>query len=240
MTSDGPRSEQPRTIARLAVLETRLGHRFADPARLQTALTHASITPDRARSNERLEFLGDRVLGLVVADMLFKQFPDEEEGDLGYRYTALVRRESLARVAVEIGLSDYISMSDGEREAGGAEKEGLLANACEAVIGALYLDNGLDGAAHFITENWRALMNKDATPPKDPKTELQEWTQADGKDLPRYEVNDRIGPHHAPVFTVTVSVEGLKPEAASGASKRSAEQAAAQALLSRVKKSSDD
>ena len=240
MTDDGPCSQQPPASAKLAVLETCFGHRFFDPALLQTALTHASITPDRIHSNERLEFLGDRVLGLVIADMLLKHFPEEEEGDLGYRYTALVRRESLARIAVAIGLSDYISMSDGEREAGGAEKESLLANACEAVIGALYLDSGLDGAARFITKYWRTLMSKDVTPPKDPKTKLQEWAQSAGKDLPRYEVSDRIGPHHSPVFTVMVSIEGLKPESASGASKRSAEQVAAEALLSRLKKSCDD
>jgi len=222
-----------------AGLEHRLGHQFTDPGLLKRALTHASATPERIQSNERLEFLGDRVLGLVIAEMLCAAFPGEEEGDLGYRFSALARRESLARVADDIDLAQYIEMSTSEREMGGADKDSVAANTCEAVIGALYLDGGLDAAAHFISEHWRPLMDEDPNPPKDAKTVLQEWAQGEGLPLPSYHVAGREGPDHAPVFTISVTVEGRPPEKGTGASKREAEQAAAEALLSRLQTSDD-
>ena len=195
------------------------------------ALTHASTTSERIQSNERLEFLGDRVLGLVVADMLYAHFPDESEGDLGYRFTALARRESLARVAQEIDLGDHIAMSDGERETGGANKDGLLANTCEAVIAALYLDAGLDVADAFIRRYWSPLLAEDIQPRKDAKTALQEWAQANGHPLPRYTVVTQSGPDHQPVFEVQVQVGNTPAETGEGTSKRAAEQAAAGQLL---------
>ncbi len=214
-----------------AALEERLGQRFRNPGLLRQALTHASMTSERIESNERLEFLGDRVLGLVVADMLYGEFPDEPEGDLGYRFTALARRESLARVALEIALGDHLVMSDGERETGGASKDGLLSNACEAVIAALYLDGGLAAADQFIRRYWTPLLAEDTAPRKDAKTALQEWAQANGYPLPQYEIINQTGPDHLPVFRVQAHVGLQTPETGEGASKRAAEQAAAERLL---------
>jgi len=214
-------------------LEQALGHRFADPGLLDEALTHSSVasTGQQRRTNERLEFLGDRVLGLVVADLLMGRFPDEDEGALARRHAALVRREALARVAVGIGLGDCIRLSRGEEDAGGRENPGLLADACEAVIAALYLDGGLDVAAAFILREWDAIVAEDVRPPKDAKTELQEWAQARALALPKYREVGREGPAHAPVFSVEVSLADRSPARASGASKRAAEQAAAEAML---------
>jgi len=212
-------------------LEAVLGHSFQKPERLDKALTHASAVEDRVQSNERLEFLGDRVLGLAIAETLYKRFGGEVEGDLGYRFTNLVRREALARVAREIGLGDHIRLSEGERDTGGAEKDGVLANACEAVIAALYLDGGFEAASAFIGRYWAELLDEAPEPTKDAKTSLQEWAQAQGKPLPSYTVIDRDGPDHAPVFTVEVSLPGASAVTGTGNNKRAAEQAAAEALL---------
>ena len=215
-------------------LEARLGHTFEKPRRLRQALTHASTTETRVDSNERLEFLGDRVLGLVVVEMLLERFTNEEEGDLGYRFTALARREALARVAREIKLGRHIELSDGERETGGADKDGVLANACEAVIAALYLDGGLEVAGQFIRRYWAPLLEEDLTPRKDPKTALQEWAQAARKPLPSYSVTNRDGPDHAPWYKVKVQLSGEVSESGEGTNKRAAEQAAAETMLSRL------
>ena len=215
----------------LSRLEDRLGHRFRNPALLHHALTHASTTTDRLQSNERLEFLGDRVLGLIVADMLFETFPHEPEGDLAYRFTALARRETLVRVAQEIELGTNIDMSDGERESGGAAKDGLLANTCEAVIAALYQDGGLAAAQQFVKRYWTPLLTEDHHPRKDPKTALQEWAQANGHALPRYQTVHQSGPDHQPVFHVEVRIDDNASATGNGASKRAAEQVAAEQLL---------
>jgi len=222
-------------------LKQALGHRFADPGLLDEALTHSSVASagDRRRTNERLEFLGDRVLGLVVADMLFDRFPDEDEGALARRHAALVRRESLARVAESIGLVESIRLSWGEEDAGGRKNPGLLADACEAVIAALYLDGGIDVAATFIRDQWDAMMAEDVRPPKDAKTELQEWAQARGLALPRYREVGREGPAHAPMFSIEVSLADRTPASASGPSKRAAEQAAAEAMLEELGRDAD-
>jgi ribonuclease-3 len=218
----------------LGSLELLLGHKFLQPELLQQALVHSSMARSRSGrmlSNERLEFLGDRVLGLVVADMLFKRFPEEEEGALARRHVALVRRESLTIVAGTIGLDKAMIMSRGEEDSGGRRNPAIMADACEAVIAALYLDGGIAAADNFIRRYWTPLLLEDPEPPKDAKTALQEWAQKRGLDLPMYTEIARDGPPHAPVFTVKASVTGLGAKAATGTSKRAAEQAAAAALL---------
>jgi len=221
-------------------LSETLGHRFARPALLTEALTHASaVSRQRGRGGsgqgyERLEFLGDRVLGLVVAELLWRRFPDEAEGALTRRHTQLVRREALAQVARSIDLGRHLILSPGEDVARTREVAGVLGDACEAVIAALYLDGGLVAAERFIHRYWARLVEADATPPRDPKTALQEWAQARGYALPRYDTLNIEGPAHERRFTVSVTVAALAPEAAAGTSKRAAEVAAAAALLARI------
>ena len=222
------------TSGDLSRLEDRLGHRFHNPALLRHALTHASTTTNRLQSNERLEFLGDRVLGLIIADILTDNFPDESEGDLGYRFTALARRETLACVAQKIELGVNIAMSDGERVSGGAAKDSVLANACEAVIAALYQDGGLATAKQFVERYWTPLLTEDHHPHKDPKTALQEWAQANGYSLPQYRTVNRSGPDHQPIFHVEVRIGDNESGTGIGASKRAAEQVAAKQLLDAV------
>jgi ribonuclease-3 len=229
-----------------------LGHRFGQISFLREALYHPSATPAEGRwiatpaegrwihGYERLEFLGDRVLGLVMADMLLHAFPDEDEGELSRRFVSLVRREALVRVAEEIGLGAYLTLSPGEEEAGGRGSAAVLADSCEAVIAALYLDGGLDAARRFIHRHWTPLMNENATPPQDAKTALQEWAQGRGRPLPAYETVAEEGPAHEPKFTVEVRVRGLDPARGTGPSKRIAEQAAAAALLGAIDGSSGD
>jgi ribonuclease-3 len=214
-----------------------LGHRFSRPELAREALTHSSAaqgTAGRPTSYERLEFLGDRVLGLVVALLLFERFAGESEGHLARRHAELVRKETLARVATAIDLGRHVRLARGEEEAGGRDNPAILADACEAVIAALFLDGGFEAAAAFIGRHWAPLIEADLTPPKDAKTALQEWAQGRGLDLPLYREIGRDGPPHAPLFKVEVSIEGHVPEVADGPSKRTAEQAAAGALLARL------
>ena len=217
-----------------AVVEV-LGYRFSDSQLLSDALTHPSAcTGRRTRRKteyERLEFLGDRVLGLVVAELLYQRFPEENEGALARRHAALVRREALARVALTLGLERALVMSRGEEDGGGRQNRSMLADACEAVLGAVYADGGLAPAAEIIRRCWEPLMMESITPPKDAKTALQEWAQGKGKPLPNYRVLGIEGPSHDPMFAVEVTVLGLEPMTAHGSSKRAAEQAAATALL---------
>jgi ribonuclease-3 len=208
----------------LAALETALGHRFADRKLLKLALTHASAGANRLDDNQRLEFLGDRVLSLIVADMLYERFPREEEGAMARRHAALVRQEALTEVARRIALDRHLSVA-------GA---GALADACEAVIAALYLDGGLDAARAFVAAAWEALVAADHTPPRDAKTALQEWAQARGEPVPRYAIVGREGPDHEPLFTVTATLKDGRHATASGANKRAAEQAAAATLLGQI------
>ena len=218
-------------------LEEVLGYRFAKPEHLVEALTHSSLAKTHSRrlaSNERLEFLGDRVLGLVVARLLFERFSQEEEGALARRHAELVRKETLARVADAIGLAGFIRMSRGEEDAGGRDNPAILADACEAVIAALFLDGGLEPAETFIRGHWMALADEDLTPPKDAKTALQEWAQARSLPLPVYCEIGRDGPAHAPIFQIEVSLKGHGPETACATSKRAAEQVAARALIDRL------
>jgi ribonuclease-3 len=219
-----------------------LGYRFARPSLLREALTHPSALPrrpggrrgDGAERYERLEFLGDRVLGLVIADLLFRVFPHESEGELAKRLATLVQRDSLARVATAIGLGPLLTLSRGEAEGGGRANPTLLADACEAVIAALYLDGGLPAAAAFVARHWQPLIEEDARPPQDAKTSLQEWTQAKSLGLPEYRTVRTEGPPHEPVFAVEVRIEGHAPVQGTGRSKRAAERAAAAALLESI------
>ncbi len=217
----------------LATLYPVLGHDFARPALLAEALTHPSAKA-RGHGYERLEFLGDRVLGLIVADMLLAAFPAEDEGALAKRLAELVRGESLARVGEELDIGRYVKLSKGEDEAGGRSNPTLLANAMEAVIGALYLDGGLDAAGAFVRRRWTAMMETAESPPQDAKTRLQEWAQGAAKPLPGYTTVSVEGPPHSPTFAVEARVEGLPAVTAKGPTKRAAEQTAAAALLARL------
>lgn len=208
-----------------------LQHAFSDPRLLEEALTHGSAMGSRGFDYQRLEFLGDRVLSLVVAEMLYKNFPQENEGNLARRYVALVRREALAEVAAKIGLGDHFILSPSEAGSGGRENPSLLADVCEAVIAALYLDGGLAPAAAFINRHWRPLMARQEKPPTDAKTNLQEWLQGRGLPLPVYRIAGRTGPDHAPEFTIEVSAGDARPATGTGFSRRAAEQRAAAAML---------
>ena len=231
---------------RLDELQRRVGYRFHDSDLLAEALTHASaIRPDAARggrrragggrrSNERLEFLGDRVLGLIVADMLIHGFPRESEGALSRRHAALVRREACAEVAAELGLGDWLTVARSEEEGGGRANPAILADACEALIGAMYLDGGLAPARDFVRRHWVRPLETTPAPPQDAKTALQEWAQRRSPELPAYEVVGVEGPPHAPTFAVAVRLAGFEPAVGRGASKRAAEMAAAAQLLEAV------
>ena len=230
-------ADPPRNPSGLA---ERLGHGFARPELLARALTHPSAAHRQGGiddSYERLEFLGDRVLGLIVADLLMARFPREPEGALAVRHAELVRRETLAEVAGEIGLDDYLRLAKGEEAAGERRNPALLADACEAVIGALYLDGGLAVAWAFVERLWGARLEAEARPPQDAKTALQEWAQARALGLPKYREVGREGPAHEPYFTLEVEVAGAgaQPARGEGRSKRLAEQAAAARLLARVR-----
>ncbi len=235
MSRKGQKSETQPPSPNLDGLQEKLGHHFKDSQLLIQALTHSGAARNRLDSNERLEFLGDRVLGLALAGMLLETFPDEAEGKIGYRFSALARAESLARIAAGIGLAPHIRLDKGEEEVDGRNNPSILADCCEAVIAALYLDGGFEAAEGFVHKHWRPLMFEDLAPPKDAKTLLQEWAQARGLPLPGYRVADREGPAHAPRFTVEVSVHEKKPAKGQGSTKQAAEQAAAEALMDKIK-----
>lgn len=234
----------------LEALQKALGHRFTDTTLLEEALVHPSANPRRSRAKSarqknsettpttrdynRLEFIGDRVLGLIVATLLAERFPHAEAGELALRYNALVKQESLARFAQSLGLGDFIQLSRSERDSGGAGKPAILADACEAVVAALYLDGGLKVAERFVRRYMEPLLGDFSTgAAKDAKTALQEWAAARGMAAPRYEVVSQEGPPHEPHFTVSVRVGTGEPEIGRGGSKRAAEQEAAGRLLTR-------
>lgn len=217
-----------------AELEARLGYRFRDRRLLDEALTHASLGGRRRRTNERLEFLGDRVLGLALAHLLIERFPDDPEGALGRRQAHLASRGTLAGVARELELGRYLKLARGEEESGGRDNPTILADAFEAVLGAVFLDGGFAEAARIVRDLFGPRLSALRRPPRDAKTALQEWAQGRGLPLPEYHLVERTGPPHAPEFTVEVRVRGLSPERASGPSKRTAEQAAARRLLERI------
>lgn len=216
--------------------EAILGHRFKRPGLLKEALTHRSVVHGHGRrqgSNERLEFIGDRVLGLMMAEWLAERFPQEQEGDLGPRLAYLVSQPVLATVAETIGLDEALSVGRGELKAGLTKRATVLADALEAALGALYLDGGIDVSRDFVRRAWNDAMTGQIMPPKDPKTALQQWALKRALGLPVYAVTGRSGPEHAPEFTVTVSV-GDTDASGSAGSKRAAEQLAAEALLARL------
>lgn len=217
-------------------LQDRLGHRFSDTGLLRAAMTHAST--GLAGNYERLEFLGDRVLGLVMAEILFEMFPQEAEGDLAKRHAALVQGLMLAEIARTIDLGDALLVSEAERDAGGVDNDNMLADGFEALIGALYLDGGLSACQTMIRTLWGDRVKIMKEPPQDPKTALQEWAQGRGLPLPLYEQVSRDGPDHAPRFLIRVTVRGYAPAQAEGSSRRAAEKDAARALLEALEHSS--
>jgi len=219
----------------LQILCDTLGHNFNSPEILLQALTHPSISAAKSlTSYERLEFLGDRVLGLVMAEYVFKKFPKESEGVLSRRHANLVRRETLVKVAQAIHLNRYVHLTPAEQRTGGRKKPSVLANCCEAIIGALYIDAGLEIASHFIIKYWTPLIEDSDTSLKDAKSILQEWAQGQGKPIPTYTVLEVAGTDHNPCFTIQVKVKDSKPAQGQGASKREATQAAAKALLTKL------
>ena len=217
----------------LSVLESRLGYTYKDRAFLEHALTHSSKSG--SVNNERIEFLGDRVLNLVMAENLFHRFPGESEGSLAKRHSALVQGRMLAIIGGIIGLGEFIILSDAERQSGGAENENILSDAMEATLGSIFLDGGLDAARDVILKLWGDNIATLTEAHQDPKTELQEWVQARGLPLPEYEIVGKSGPDHAPRFEIEVRVRGYDPIIAEGQSRRHGEKAAATRMLAQLK-----
>ena len=219
------------TLAGTQPLAERLGHAFADRALLEQALTHASAATPARPDNQRLEFLGDRVLGLVIAEALLAARPDAAEGALAPRFNQLVRRETLAEVAAALGLGEHLRLGRSESLSGGRRKSAILADAMEAVIAAVYLDGGMEAAARVVRRHWEPLMAALDAAPRDAKTRLQEWAQARAMPPPDYRLTARAGPDHAPRFTVEAVLDNGARATGEGISKKAAEQAAAATLL---------
>jgi ribonuclease-3 len=223
-----------RKANELSALEERLGYRFKDVALLEQALTHKSfVTGRKHASNQRLEFLGDRVLGLAVAEMLYGSFPGNLEGELSQRHTALVRNETCVEVALLLDLGSHLRLGAGEKNAGGERNHSILGDACEAVMGAIFLDGGYEPAKNMIERYWRPLMTASAQAPRDAKALLQEWALGRGLPVPNYREVERTGPDHKPSFRVSLELPGILPVEGVGASKREAEKAAAAMMLAR-------
>lgn len=220
--------------AELSAFQNRIGHVFARPELLIRALTHASLSSPTRPDNQRLEFLGDRVLGLVMAETLLSLDKTAAEGQLAPRFNALVRKETCADVARDCGLGEVLKLGRSEMLSGGRRKEALLGDALEAVIAAVYVDGGLEAARRMVLRLWGDRIARVEADARDPKTTLQEWAQARGMAPPAYVLTDRTGPDHAPVFTVEARLASGESESATASSKRQAEQEAARALLRRV------
>ncbi|GJL85888.1 MAG: ribonuclease 3 [Micavibrio sp.] len=218
----------------LKALEEKIGHHFGDKDLLHTALTHSSTGHET--NYERLEFLGDRVLGLVVAQLLYEKFPEENEGDLAKRLASLVQGSMLAQMATQIELGDYIHFSEAERSAGGNENDNILADVFESLIGALYLESGLRAPEKLIHELWSDVLDTMIAPPQHPKTGLQEWAQGQSLPLPVYEIVSQSGPDHAPVFDIKLEVRGFDPIVAQGRTRQEAEKEVAREFLKKIKK----
>ncbi len=242
-SSNEPSSNEPGVKATkrrrrgTAAFEERIGYRFKNPALLEQALTHISALTgarNRAGSYQRLEFLGDHVLGLVVSDMLFRAFTKADEGEMSRRLADLVRKEACADVGRAIELGEAIRLGASEANAGGRTRPAILADVCEALIGAVFVDGGYPAASALIERLWSERMRTPARPLRDSKTVLQEWAQARGLPTPAYREVERKGPDHDPEFRVTVELPDLAPAEGLGRSKRAAEQAAAAAMLTRA------
>lgn len=217
-----------------AELQKQLGYRFSNPALLITALTHSSADAGVQQNNERLEFLGDRILALAVAEMLLARYPDAREGQLAPRLNALVCRKSCAEVARGLELGRYLILDHAEAASGGRDKPAILADGCEALIAALYLDGGSDVARRFIETHWADKLDATEDLQSDPKSALQEWSQGRNLGIPSYNVIEREGPDHAPSFVVEAELPGLEPARGSGSSKREAEREAAREMLRNI------
>ena len=217
----------------LAALSAQTGYQFKNVNLAYLALSHRSIVNDQnqAETNERLEFLGDRVLGLTAANMLYEAFPDADEGELHRRHRALIRKGTCADVAREIGLGAFLILGKSEISSGGRTKQAILADACEALIAAIYLDGGIEMAEAFVDRHWRHRLVEAEKPRRDGKSALQEWAQGRGFPPPVYEEMARTGPDHEPVFTVRVLISEQEPAKGKGGTKRDAEQAAAEKFL---------
>ncbi|MSU88169.1 ribonuclease III [Rhodobacteraceae bacterium 2CG4] len=222
-----------------AAFATRLGHDFTDPRLLVEALTHASLSGPVRRDNQRLEFLGDRILGLVIAEALLAADTNAREGALAPRFNNLVRREALAEVAEAIQLGDALMMGKSERATGGRRKQALLADAMEAVIAAVYLDAGFEHTRALVLRLWHDRIARADEHGTDAKTALQEWAQARGMAPPDYIEEARAGPDHAPVFTIAATLASGERATATANSKRAAQQAAAAMLLERLESTDD-
>lgn len=220
-----------KRVKTLAVFQDRLGYHFANPDHLNHALTHSSKGEE---NYERLEFLGDRVLGLVIAEILYRCFPFEKEGSLARRHSALACTETLAKIARDLDIPSVVIASSAELASGGNKQDNLLADCMEAIIGAIFLDKGYVPCQEVITALWGDRIYTLSQPPVDSKTALQEWAQGRGLPVPTYEIVERTGPDHAPVFRMRVTVQGFDPMESTGASRRVAEKAAAQNMLDKL------
>jgi len=228
-------NKQPR--AELSALESRLGYSFRDPGLARLALTHHSTQggagQGRAQSYQRLEFVGDRVLGVVIASRLYDAFPQASAGELNLRLVKLVRREACAEIARQWDVGPHVILDLGMARSGGRKNAAVLSDVCESLIAAVYIDGGFEEARALILRAWGERLTADAEPARDAKTAVQEWAQGRGLPAPAYEVVERSGPAHAPLFAVRIVLPGYEPETGEASSKQAAEQAAAQAFLHR-------
>lgn len=214
----------------LSQFEKILGYKFRNIDLLKSAFTHSSMSRKGHRNYERLEFLGDRILGLVVAKYLFHHYPNDKEGGLAKRHSKLVSGEICAQISESLNINPFIIMTKGEEDGGGRNNKAILADICESLIAALYLDGGFDEAEKFILNYWAPYLNNQISPPVEPKTALQEWVQGQSGELPIYSVLDERGPSHDKIFTVKVDVKGFPSQSAEGKSKKNAETAAAKKM----------
>ncbi len=219
-------------IKSIKELQEKIGYSFKDENLLRVALTHSSTCEDQ--NYERLEFLGDRVLGLVIASLLFEKFPNEQEGDLAKRLSSLVQGQTLAKLSAQISLGDFIFLSEAENSAGGSANEHILADVFESLIGAIYLDGGLKPCKSLIEAQWKDTFYTMKKPPQHPKTELQEWVQGQGLPLPVYEIVSQSGPDHAPIFEVSLHVKGHHKITAIGKSRAEAEKLVAKKFIKEI------
>ncbi len=221
--------------AELRAFEERLGYTFKCSNLLVEAITHSSISSKSRRHNQRLEFLGDRVLGLVVSDALLRQDKEAREGLLAPRYNALVRKECCAEVATEIDIGSVLKLGRSEILSGGRRKKALLGDAIEAVIAAVFLDGGFEAARSVVIRHWWSKISSVKTQARDPKTELQEWAQSCGYPPPEYMLISRVGPDHEPIFMIEARIQNGLAITSSAGNKRDAEKAAASALLEQIR-----